>query len=148
MRIGVVWGGSPLHKNDENRSIPLEVFSGIFAAPNAQFFSLNRDMKPGDAEMLPRLPIIDLAPRLKNFADTARLMRQFDLIITCDTATAHLAGGLGVKVWTLLPFAPDWRWMIEREDTPWYPNMRLFRQCRAGNWATVMQKVKDALAAL
>ncbi|HXE42241.1 MAG TPA: hypothetical protein VN516_04370, partial [Candidatus Baltobacteraceae bacterium] len=143
-KIAVVWGGSPLHKNDENRSIPLSVFAEVFEE-DAQFYSLNRDMKPGDAELLPRLPVINLALRLKNFADAAQFIRQCDLVITCDTATAHLAGGLGGKVWVLLPFAPDWRWLLNRDDSPWYPSMRLFRQARAGDWAEVISRVKKAL---
>jgi len=147
-KIGVVWGGSPLHKNDENRSIPLSVFAALFEEKNAQFFSLNRDLKPGDGELLPRLPVIDLSARIKNFADAARIMHQCDLIITCDTASAHLAGGLGRPVWTLLPFAPDWRWLLERDDTPWYPTMRLFRQERAGAWEAVIEHAKKALQAL
>jgi tetratricopeptide (TPR) repeat protein len=144
-KIGVVWGGSPLHKNDENRSIPLGIFAALFENKGAQFYSLNRDMKPGDMELLPRLPVIDFAHGIKNFADAARIMRQLDLVITCDTASAHLAGGLGLKTWTLLPFAPDWRWMIDRCDSPWYPTMRLFRQSQAGDWAGVMAHVKKAL---
>ncbi|MGE3623066.1 MAG: tetratricopeptide repeat protein [Bdellovibrionales bacterium] len=145
-KIAVVWGGSPLHKNDRNRSIPLELFSALFDAPDTQFYSLNRDLKPGDAELLPRLPVIDLAPRLRNFADAARFMRQCDRVITCDTATAHLAGGLGLPVWVLLPFAPDWRWLVGRDDSPWYPNMRLFRQGKAGEWRDVISRVKQMLA--
>ena len=144
-KIAVVWGGSPLHKNDENRSIPLKLFAEIFKEPRAQFYSLNRDLKPGDAELLPRLPVIDLAPRIRNFADAAGFMQQSDLVITCDTASAHLAGGLGRPVWTLLPFAPDWRWMIGRDDSPWYPTMRLFRQTKAGRWEDVVERVREAL---
>lgn len=145
-KIGVVWGGSPLHKNDANRSIPLKIFSQLFEFKGAQFYSINRDLKPGDAELLKTLPVIDLAPRLKSFADGARFMRQFDLVITCDTATAHLAGGLARPCWTLITFAPDWRWMLEREDTPWYPTMRLFRQPRIGDWQAVIDRVKSELA--
>jgi len=144
-KVGVVWGGSPLHKNDANRSVPLELFAKLFDAIDAQFFSLNRDLKPGDSALLPRLSVIDLAPRLKTFADAARFMRQLDLVITCDTASAHLAGGLGVPVWTLLPFAPDWRWMLKRDDSPWYPTMKLFRQPRIGDWESVVAQVKNAL---
>jgi tetratricopeptide (TPR) repeat protein len=145
MKVGVVWGGSPLHKNDDKRSIPLETFAAIFNEPGMQFCSLNRDMKTGDMRLLPRYPVIDLSLRLHHFGDAARFMRQMDLIITCDTATAHLAGGLGKPVWTLLPFAPDWRWLTGRDDSPWYPTMRLFRQSRAGDWEGVMARVKAAL---
>jgi ADP-heptose:LPS heptosyltransferase len=145
MKIGVVWGGSPLHKNDENRSIPLEIFAEIFDVPNMRFFSLNRDLKHGDAELLPGVPVIDLAPRIRNFADAACFMMQLDLVITCDTASAHLAGGLGIPVWTLLPFAPDWRWLLGRADSPWHPTMRLFRQEKAGEWGSVIGSVRNAL---
>ena len=144
-KIGVVWGGSPAHSNDSRRSIPLKLFAGLFQETQFQFYSLNRDMKPGDADLLPKLPVIDLAPRLKNFADGARLIGQLDLVITCDTATAHLAGGLGIPVWVLLPFAPDWRWLTERSDNPWYPSVRIFRQKKSGDWENVVEQVRDAL---
>jgi tetratricopeptide (TPR) repeat protein len=147
MKIGVVWGGNPLHGNDARRSIPYNIFAPVFIDRIAQFYSLNRDSRPGDIEKLKTLPVVNLAPRIQNFADAARLMRQLDLIITCDTATAHLAGGLGCKVWTLLPFAPDWRWLTDREDTPWYPGMRLFRQQRIGDWEGVIKRVVEALNA-
>ncbi|MDP9127291.1 MAG: tetratricopeptide repeat-containing glycosyltransferase family protein [Pseudomonadota bacterium] len=146
-KVGVVWGGSPMHTNDARRSIPLTVFAKIFEDREIQFYSLNRDLKSGDAEALPRLPLIDLAPRLGDFADAGRILAQLDLIITCDTATAHLAGGMGKEVWTLLPFAPDWRWLTERSDSPWYPTMRLFRQPRPACWHDVMDAVQQALSA-
>jgi ADP-heptose:LPS heptosyltransferase len=95
--------------------------------------------------LLPKLRVVDLAKRINNFADAARFMRQCDLVISCDTATAHLAGGMGVPVWTLLPFAPDWRWMIGRDDSVWYPTMRLFRQPQAGDWEGAIARVKSAL---
>jgi tetratricopeptide (TPR) repeat protein len=144
-RVGVVWGGSPLHKNDERRSVPLSVFAQLFKEQKAQFFSLNRDVKEGDAALLPHLPVIDLVPRTHNFADAARFVGQLDLVITCDTAMAHLAGGMGKPVWVLLPFAPDWRWLTGRDDNPWYPTARLFRQERIRDWAGVVQKVKQGL---
>ncbi|MBV8548025.1 MAG: glycosyltransferase family protein [Alphaproteobacteria bacterium] len=143
--IGVVWGGSPLHLNDGRRSVPLELFAQLFAETGATYFSLNRDMKPGDAEKLPGYKVTDLAPRLKNFAVSSQFVRQMDLIITCDTATAHLAGGMGKETWVLLPFAPDWRWLTERTDSVWYPHMRLFRQPRSSDWASVVADVREAL---
>jgi tetratricopeptide (TPR) repeat protein len=146
-KIGVVWGGSPAHGNDTRRSVPLKIFSTLFQKKQFQFFSLNRDMKTGDAELLPQLPVTDLAPRIRNFADGARLVMQMDLIITCDTATAHLGGGLGKPVWVLLPFAPDWRWLTERRDNPWYPNVRLFRQPKISDWAGAVYQVAKALEA-
>ena len=144
-KIGVVWGGSGLHLNDSKRSLPLAVFGGIFSVPDVRFYSFNRDLKPGDAELLPTYPVETLVPRLTDFAAAARLIGQMDLVITCDTATAHLAGGLGKKIWVLLPFAPDWRWLTERSDSPWYPTARLFRQPCPGDWQSVSEDVKVAL---
>lgn len=147
-KIGVVWGGSPAHKNDSRRSIPLKLFSELFDEEQFQFYSLNRDMKVGDAELLPTLPVINLAPKLNNFADNARIIGQLDLLITCDTATAHLAGGLDRPVWVLLPFAPDWRWLTDRSDNPWYPKTRLFRQEKISDWAGVIRRVRQELQSL
>ena len=144
-KIGVVWGGSPLHKNDERRSVPLKLFAELFDEFRYQFFSLNRDLKDGEAALLPQLPVTDLVPRITNFADTARFMSQLDLIITCDSATAHLAGGLGKPVWILIPFSPDWRWLTERGDSPWYATAQLFRQDKIRDWVGVIQKVRKAL---
>jgi len=145
MRVGVVWGGSPLHSNDLRRSVPLKTFAKLFDEAGIQFFSLNRDLKKGDAEILPNYPVIDLAPRLDNFATGARFINQLDLVITVDTATAHLAGGMGKPVWVLLPFAPDWRWLTGRDDNPWYPSARLFRQEKISDWENVMGRVKAHL---
>jgi len=147
-KVGVVWGGNPLHSNDVRRSVPLAVFAPLFANDKVQFYSFNRDMRPGDEDLLAQASVINLAPKLKNFADAARFTQQMDLIITVDTATAHLAGGLGKKTWTLLPFAPDWRWLTDRDDSPWYPHMRLFRQDRPSDWAGVVERVKAALTHL
>ncbi len=144
-KIGVVWGGSPLHLSDKKRSIPLALFADLFSVEGATFYSFNRDFKPGDKELLPQYPVKDLTPLLKNFAASARLINQMDLIITCDTATAHLAGGLGKKVWVMLPFAPDWRWLTGRDDSPWYPTARLFRQPKPEDWQSVIAAVKSTL---
>ena len=113
--------------------------------PGVDFYSFNRDLKPGDADILPRTKIENLVPRLSDFAAASRLVAQMDLMITVDTATAHLAGGMGKKVWVLLPFAPDWRWLTGRNDSPWYPTATLFRQPKSGDWASVIAAVKAAL---
>ncbi|MDR3448636.1 MAG: tetratricopeptide repeat protein [Alphaproteobacteria bacterium] len=144
-KIGIVWGGSPLHLNDQKRSVPLPVFADLFTVPDVSFYSFNRDLKPGDAEMLPHYKIENLVPHLTDFAKAARLVDQMDLMIVCDTANAHLAGGMGKKVWVLLPFAPDWRWLTGRDDSPWYPTARLFRQPAPGDWAGAVAAVKQAL---
>lgn len=145
LKVGVVWAGAPKHKHDGRRSVPLAQFATLFDAPEAWFFSLNRDVRRGDAELLTRYPVTDLTARLHHFGDLAACVAAMDMIVTCDTATAHLAGGMGKPVWTLLPFAPDWRWLTARTDSPWYPTMRLFRQPRSGDWASVMAAVRDAL---
>lgn len=145
-KIGVCWAGNPGHRNDQRRSIPLADFKFLFAATGVEFFSLNRDPRAGDAELLAALPVTDLAPRLEDFAATAAFINQLDLVITCDTAIAHLAGGMGKPIWILLPFAPSWHWMLEREDSPWYPTARLFRQKTRGDWDEVMGRVAAALA--
>jgi tetratricopeptide (TPR) repeat protein len=144
-KVGVVWGGSPLHLNDGKRSVPLAVFADLFSTANVHFYSFNRDLKPGDAELLPTYAIDNLVPKLNDFAAASKLINQMDLIITVDTATAHLAAGLGKKTWVLLPFAPDWRWLTGRDDSPWYPYVHLFRQPRSGDWTSVIAAVKEAL---
>ena len=145
LKVGVVWGGNPLHTNDVRRSVPLEMFADIFTVPNVQFYSFNRDKKPGDDALLAKYPVVDLTPRLQNFAHSAQLIGQMDVVISCDTSTAHLAGGLGKEFWVLLPFAPDWRWLTDRNDNPWYKSARLFRQPRVGDWAAAVAGVKTAL---
>ena len=145
-KIGVVWGGSPLHKADAKRSISLPLFADLFSVPHIEFYSFNRDLKPGDAERIKDYPVENMASRLNNFADSARLIGQMDLVITCDTATAHLAGASGKNTWVLLPFAPDWRWLLDRSDSPWYPTMRLFRQPKVEDWQSVIEQVRLALA--
>lgn len=147
-KVGIVWGGAPLHKHDYKRSLPLSTVMPLFDNKDVQFFSLNLDKRDGDDELLATTDVVDLAPRLKNFADTARFMSQMDLIISCDTSTAHMAGGLGKKTWTLITYAPDWRWLLGREDSPWYPTMKLFRQKTAGDWPEVIERVKAALQEL
>ena len=144
-KVGLVWGGSPLHLSDAKRSVPLALFADIFTIPGVEFYSFNRDLKPGDTALLPRFPIQNLVPLLTDFAAAARLIGQMDLIISCDTATAHLAGGLAKETWVMLPFAPDWRWLTGRSDSPWYPTMRLFRQPRPADWKPVVAAVKEAL---
>jgi hypothetical protein len=145
LRVGVVWAGAPAHKHDARRSLPLISFAPLFAQKNATFFSLTRDLRPGDAQHLPLYPVEDLAPRLTDFAATARIVAGLDLVVTCDTSTAHLAGGMGKPVWVLLPFSPDWRWLRDGDESPWYPSARLFRQKKPGDWPGVIAEVVRAL---
>jgi tetratricopeptide (TPR) repeat protein len=141
-RIGVVWSGNPLFKNDKYRSIHLQVFSALLKAGQHQFFSLQKDVRSGDAPILASLPhVINLDSELTDFTETAAVIANLDLVITVDTSVAHLAGALGKPVWILLPFAPDFRWLLQRADTPWYPTARLFRQPAIGDWGSVVREV-------
>jgi ADP-heptose:LPS heptosyltransferase len=107
----------------------------------------SRQFGPAAAQIAQtKAPMVDLTPGIQDFADTAALIEQLDLVISVDTAVAHLAGALAKPVWTMLPFAPDWRWMLDREDSPWYPTMRLFRQPRRDDWASVISQIQRALA--
>ncbi|MDO9360343.1 MAG: tetratricopeptide repeat protein [Polaromonas sp.] len=144
--VGLVWSGSPTHKNDSNRSIPL---SELLAAlpPGVQYVSLQKDVRDADAKTLAAHPgVLHVGDELKDFTDTAALCGLMDLVISVDTSVAHLSATLGRETWVLLPFNPDWRWMLERSDTPWYPDAVLYRQESFGNWQTVLKAVGDDLA--
>ena len=146
MKIGLVWAGNPGHANDRNRSLPLAALAPLLNTPGVRFFSLQKELRPGDRAILAEHGVTDLAPDLGDFADTAAALEALDLLVTVDTSVAHLAGALGRPVWLLLPFLPDWRWMTGRTDSPWYPTMRLFRQGRRGDWPGVVERVAAALA--
>jgi ADP-heptose:LPS heptosyltransferase len=144
MRIGLVWAGRPDHSQDHWRSMRLADFAPLADARDAEFVSLQEGPAAQQAASSP-FPITDLSSSLKNFADTAAAIARLDLVISVDTSVAHLAGALGCEVWTLLHHVPDWRWMLDREDSPWYPTMRLFRQKNPGDWGEVMLRVREAL---
>src|SRR5882672_8086710 len=142
-RIAVAWAGSADHVNDRNRSLQLRQMAPLFAL-NAGFVSIQRDLRAADAEELRRQPALThVGDALADFDDTAAVVMLADLVITVDTSVAHLAGALGRPIWVLVPFWPDWRWMLDRADTPWYPTMRLYRQPRAGDWEGVIAQVAD-----
>jgi tetratricopeptide (TPR) repeat protein/glycosyltransferase involved in cell wall biosynthesis len=145
LQVGIVWAGNPNHKNNQLRSCGLEAFRVLFDLPGVEFYSLQKGAAVADLRSLPDLSVQDLSDSLHDFADTAMAIAHLDLVITVDTAVAHLAGALGKPVWLLLCFAPDWRWMLEREDSPWYPTVRLFRQSRPGEWSDVFEQVRTAL---
>jgi len=146
-RVGIAWSGNAQHKNDRNRSIPLALFRSI-AAEGWQFVSLQPQVRGADHEALQGWSgLVDLGPQLRDFADTAAVLECLDLVITVDTSVAHLAGALGRPVWILLPHNPDWRWLMGRSDTPWYPGARLYRQADTGAWAPVLEQVRRDLAA-
>jgi Glycosyltransferase family 9 (heptosyltransferase) len=144
-RIGLVWSGRPAHKNDQNRSISLRSLLPLLDI-EATFVSLQKDVRSDDAAVLKkRIDVLHSGDALKDFSDTAALILQLDLVISVDTSVAHLAGALGEPVWILLPYNPDWRWLLDRDDSPWYPSARLFRQQQIGNWAGVIDQVKNEL---
>jgi Flp pilus assembly protein TadD len=146
-KVGLVWRGNPRHTNDCHRSIPAKLLEPLLALPGVAFYSLQLGASPGDLPPEPPFnKVIDLSPLIHDFADTALLMKQLDLVISVDTSTVHLAGALGQPAWLLLPCAPDWRWLLGRNDSPWYPSLRLFRQPVPGDWAAVVRDVRAALA--
>jgi tetratricopeptide (TPR) repeat protein len=145
MKVGIVWSGNPDHRNDRNRSIPLKAMTALFDV-EAQFVSLQKNVREGDLAILrERRDILDAAPGLESFADTAALIQHLDLVISVDTSAAHLAGALGKPVWILLPYVPDYRWLVDRDDSPWYPTARLFRQTGSRDYAEVLGHVRAAL---
>jgi hypothetical protein len=148
LRVGLVWSGSQTHANDHNRSIPLQTLSGILSV-DANFVSLQKDPRPNDAAFLrERSDIIDFTADLTNFTETAALVSCLDLVITVDTSVAHLAGALGCPTWMLLPYTPDYRWLLDRDDSPWYPTVRLFRQSEACDYGEVLDRVRTELLRL
>jgi tetratricopeptide (TPR) repeat protein len=145
-RIAVAWSGSANHANDRNRSIPFERFAPLLAAGPGSFVSIQRELRDGDADALARLPnVTHVGDALADFDDTAAVMALADLVISVDTSVVHLAGAMGRPVWVLLPFQPDWRWLLDRADSPWYPTARLFRQPKPRDWDSVIARVKDGL---
>ena len=148
LRVGLVWSGNPDHWNDRNRSTSLAAMSGILDV-DARFVSLQKQPRPADAETLRKSPaIIDLTRDLTDFAETAALLSCLDLVISVDTSVAHVSAALGRPTWILLPHLPDYRWMFDREDSPWYPSVRLFRQDARGDYAGVLDRVRAELLKL
>ncbi|MBD2089388.1 tetratricopeptide repeat protein [Microcoleus sp. FACHB-1515] len=142
-KVGIVWAGSPDNANDRQRSCPFETFADLLNVPGIVFFSLQKGERSIDLQAVSG--VTDLSEHLRDFADTAAAIARLDLVITVDTAVSHLTGALGKPVWVLLSFAPDWRWMRDRLDSPWYSTARLFRQPAPGDWASVISQAKTAL---
>jgi tetratricopeptide (TPR) repeat protein len=143
LKVGIAWAGAARHHRDRERSMKRSMFAPLRALPEVSFFSLQKG--PPANESADRFPLIDHTNDLKTFADTAAMMENLDLIISVDTSVVHLAGALGKPIWTMIPFLPDWRWLLEREDTPWYPTMRLFRQNKANDWSDVVDRLLESL---
>jgi len=144
--VGLVWAGSPAHRNDRRRSMSLEMLSALSTLGGVQLYSLQKGPAAEQVEQLAgKIKVIGWTEELIDLADTAGLIANLDLVIAVDTSVAHLSGAMGKAVWTLLPAAPDWRWLLDRSDSPWYPSMRLFRQDRPGDWVGVIGRVKREL---
>ena len=143
LRVGIVWAGNPAHPTDQQRSLPLAALAPLWDLPGIVWFSLQ--VGPQAAALGPGAKLVNLAPQLTDFAETAAAIMALDLVIAADTAVAHLAGALGKPVWVLLPSIADWRWLVTGESSPWYPTMRLFRQDARRSWQPVIAAVVAAL---
>jgi tetratricopeptide (TPR) repeat protein len=145
-RIGLVWAGNPAHHNDHNRSIPLRDFAPILSLGGVHFVNLQKSMTAADVAQLERSAnVTTLGDELGDLADTAAVIALLDRVIAVDTAAAHLAGALGKAVDLLVPFSSDWRWLVDRTDSPWYPTMRLFRQTAIGDWSGPLEELRREL---
>jgi hypothetical protein len=145
-RIAIAWAGRPTHVNDRNRSVALAVFALIAERARLAFLSLQKG--PAQAQIgnyWGRAPLLNFGPEIADFSDTMAIIDGVDLVVSVDTAVAHLAGAMGKPVWLMLPFAPDWRWLLHRDDSPWYPSARLFRQPALQEWEAVAEKIADEL---
>lgn len=144
--IGLRWAGNPENTLDKGRSIPLELFEALVDIPQVTWVSLQANpLSEAEGVSAEKLGLKDFSDKLVDFTDTAALIDQLDMVISVDTAVLHLAGALGRPVWGLLKFSPHWPWLLERDDTPWYPSMRLFRQDQIGNWEGLMERISALL---
>jgi tetratricopeptide (TPR) repeat protein/ADP-heptose:LPS heptosyltransferase len=148
LRVGLVWSGQSSHKNDHNRSLPLRMLARLLDL-DATFVSLQKELRPDDqAALRQRTDIIDLTADLTDLRETAALLCCLDLVITVDTSVAHLAATLGRPTWVLLPYSPDYRWLLDRDDSPWYPTVRLFRQSATREYGSVLDRLRTELQSL
>lgn len=148
VRVGLAWSGNPRHTNDRERSIPLGMFSPLKDVAGVSFYSLQKRADlPAGAAPPADLPLHDFTEDLHDFTDTAALIENLDLVLSVDTAVAHLAGAMAKPVWLMVPFVPDWRWLLDRSDSPWYPTLRIFRQPGRQDWPAVIDQIATALRA-
>jgi hypothetical protein len=148
-RVAFAWAGHAAHPNDRNRSLALAQLRPLLVLEQVSFISLQRELSAQDAAMLAGLTqVTALGGELRDFDDTAAVLSLCDLVVSVDTSLAHLAGAMGRPTWILLPFWPDWRWMLERSDSPWYPTARLYRQPAPGDWASVLTRVREDLVGM
>jgi hypothetical protein len=152
LRVGLAWKGNPAYENDADRSLPsLDLLAPLASVAGVRFISLQKGAGEDEARRAPAaLPLLHLGAEIADFADSAAIVAQLDLIVSVDTALAHLAGALGRPCWVMLPdYKTDWRWLVDRSDSPWYPRqLRLFRQRGTGGWPPVVEEIRSALVAL
>lgn len=149
LRVGLVWQGNPEHPDDKRRSMPAELFARLARVEGVEFFSLQKGFGAEQTKSLQsRLPFRELGSLCEDFADTASVIQELDLVLGVDTSVIHLAGAMGKPAWAMLSFLPEWRWMLHREDSPWYPSLRLFRQKSSGDWEELLARVAAALREL
>ena len=148
LKVGLVWAGKPTHKNNRNRSINLEMLLPLLELPKIRFVGLQKGDGSDQLNQLGAEALVtNIGERMRDFADTATFLKQLDLLISVDTSVVHLAGALDVPTWVLIPYSPDWRWLYGRDDTPWYPSVRLFRQKTPRDWPEVIARVRYELSA-
>nr|WP_283949689.1 tetratricopeptide repeat protein [Limobrevibacterium gyesilva] len=148
-RVGIAWAGRPTHSNDHNRSISLDTLAPIAALDGIALVSLQKGPAVAQiAQYQGRAPLVDLDKQLQDFEDTAAILDGLDLLVCVDTAVGHFAGAMGKPAWMMLPYAPDWRWLLNREDSPWYPSLRLFRHPQPRRWDLLVQQVAAELQRL
>jgi Flp pilus assembly protein TadD len=145
-RVALVWAGRPTHKNDRKRTMRLEQFAPLFARDDLAILTVQKGEQIAQAgSYYGRAPLLNLGPEIADFADTMAILQHVERLVTIDTSVAHIAGAIGVPTALVLPHAPDWRWLLGREDTPWYPSIRLFRQERAYDWSGVIERVSESI---
>jgi hypothetical protein len=148
LQVAFVWAGRPTHTNDARRSLPLEAFAPL-CQDGVTLLSIQKGPREGEAAAPPAgMTLVNLSPEIADFEDTAAILSTVDLLVSVDSSPVHLAGALGQPAWVMLPFQPDWRWLQDRTDSPWYPSLRLFRQARWGDWDEVIHRIAAALATL
>jgi tetratricopeptide (TPR) repeat protein len=146
LRIGLCWAGTKIHPNDHNRSMSFDRFAQLLSVGNLDYVNLKKDVSETEVVQLRERGVIDLGREFADFADTAAVVSMLDLVISVDTSVAHLAGAMGKAVALLVPFSPDFRWLLDRTDSPWYPTMRLFRQSAIGDWNTPLDRLRQELS--
>jgi len=147
-RIGLVWAGRPTHKNDRKRTMKLAQFKPLFAREDIVLLTVQKGPQISQVgSYFGPAPLVNLGPEIADFADTMAILKNIERLVTIDTSVAHIAGAIGVPTSLVLPYAPDWRWLLERDDTPWYPSLRLFRQQRPYDWSGVVERVAASLDA-